>query len=131
MTVNLGPVFGTISGTPVNPQPDGFGYNPRCLRRDVNVHSAAVTKTNYTYDLITNPGNADIYWFENVMQGLFSIGEWGVHTGGHFTIGGDPGGVSEYLCGENCSSSGLTILTSAYRTSSHLPVTQLSIFIMV
>ncbi|KAI9641430.1 hypothetical protein NHQ30_010237 [Ciborinia camelliae] len=92
MTVHLGPVFGTISGTPVNPRADGFGYNPRCLRRDVNVHSAAVTQTNYTYDLITNPSNADIYWFQTVMQGLFSIGEWGVHTGGHFTIGGDPGG---------------------------------------
>ncbi|EMR89560.1 hypothetical protein ACHAPC_005106 [Botrytis cinerea] len=92
MTVHLGPVFGTISGTPVNPQADGFGYNPRCLRRDVNVHSAAVTKTNYTYDLITNPSNADIYWFQTVMQGLFSIGEWGVHTGGHYTVGGDPGG---------------------------------------
>lgn len=97
MTVHLGPVFGTISGTPVNPQADGFGYNPRCLRRDVNVHSAAVTKTNYTYDLITNPSNADIYWFQTVMQGLFSIGEWGVHTGGHYTVGGDPGGVSEFL----------------------------------
>ncbi|TEY44945.1 hypothetical protein BOTCAL_0340g00120 [Botryotinia calthae] len=92
MTVHLGPVFGTISGTPVNPQADGFGYNPRCLRRDVNDHSAAVTKTNYTYDLITKPSNADIYWLQTVMQGLFSIGEWGVHTGGHYTVGGDPGG---------------------------------------
>jgi hypothetical protein len=37
--------------------------------------------------------NADIYWFQTVMQGQFDVGLWGVHTGGHFTIGGDPGGV--------------------------------------
>jgi tyrosinase len=31
------------------------------------------------------------------MQGLFSLGQWGVHTGGHFTVGGDPGGVSDFF----------------------------------
>ncbi|KAJ8068053.1 hypothetical protein OCU04_003632 [Sclerotinia nivalis] len=128
MTVHLGTLFGTISGTPVNPQADGFGYNPRCLRRDVNVHSAAVTKTNYTHDLITNPSNADIYWFQTVMQGLFSIGEWGVHTGGHFTIGGDPGGVSGSLCRNKALSSEPKVLLNARRTFSPLQVTQLSFF---
>lgn len=92
MTVNLGPVFPSISEVPVNPQFDGLGYNPRCLRRDVNPHAAAVTATNYTYHLINDPANADIYWFQTVMQGQFDLGRWGVHTGGHFTIGGDPGG---------------------------------------
>ncbi|KAH9214621.1 hypothetical protein DL95DRAFT_435895 [Leptodontidium sp. 2 PMI_412] len=92
MSVNLGPVFPSISGVPPNPQFDGLGYNPRCLRRDINPHAAAVTATNYTYKLITEPLNADIYWFQTVMQGQFADGKWGVHTGGHFTIGGDPGG---------------------------------------
>jgi tyrosinase len=92
MTVNLGPVFPSISEVPVNPQFDGLGYNPRCLRRDVNPYSAAVTATNYTYSLITSPLNSDIYWFQTVMQGQVDVGAWGVHTGGHFTIGGDPGG---------------------------------------
>lgn len=100
MTVRLGPIQGTLPDVPANPQTDGLGYNPRCLRRDVNIHSAAVTKTNFTYDLITNPGYTDIYWFETAMQGIFSIGEWGVHTGGHFTIGGDPGGVSSPSLGK-------------------------------
>jgi len=52
-----------------------------------------VTATNYTYALITDPLHADIYWFQTVMQGQFPEGKWGVHTGGHYTIGGDPGGV--------------------------------------
>ncbi len=94
MSVNLGPMAATISGVPSNSRLDGYGYNPRCLRRDVNVNSAAVTTTNYTYDLITNNLHSDIYWFQTVLQGQFDIGKWGVHAGGHFTIGGDPGGVS-------------------------------------
>lgn len=93
MTVNVGPVFPSIAEVPANPQFDGLGYNPRCLRRDVNPYAATVTTTNYTYHLITDPQNADIYWFQTVMQGQFDLGKWGVHTGGHFTIGGDPGGV--------------------------------------
>ncbi|KAH7348468.1 hypothetical protein BKA65DRAFT_261082 [Rhexocercosporidium sp. MPI-PUGE-AT-0058] len=92
MSVNLGPLAASISDVPPNPQADGLGYNPRCLRRDVNPNSSAVTATNYTYSLITEPLHADIYWFQTVMQGQFPEGKWGVHAGGHFTIGGDPGG---------------------------------------
>jgi tyrosinase len=113
MTVNLGPVVPTIINVPPNPQPDGLGHNPRCLRRDVNRYSAAVTKTNYTYDLITNPANADIGSFQTVMQGQFDLGKWGVHAGGHFTIGGDPGGV--------CFS--LFLYPSIPTFSKHIPLT--------
>lgn len=81
----------TINNVPANPRSDGLGYNPRCLRRDVNKNAAAVTTANYTYDLITK--NNDIGSFQNVMQGQFQLGQWGVHTGGHYTIGGDPAGV--------------------------------------
>lgn|SRR3569833_1059735 len=91
MSVNLGPVAGVMPDVPNNTRSDGYGYNPRCLRRDVNKYSAAVTTVNYTLDLIEN--NSDIYWFETVMQGQPTQGKWGVHAGGHFTIGGDPGGV--------------------------------------
>ncbi|KAK4194155.1 hypothetical protein QBC40DRAFT_321258 [Triangularia verruculosa] len=89
MTVNLGPIA-PILQLPRNPRSDGLGYNPRCLRRDVNKNSAAVTTANYTYDLITK--NNDVYWFQTVMEGQFPQGKWGVHAGGHYTIGGDPGG---------------------------------------
>jgi tyrosinase len=89
MTVNVGPIAPTIQ-VPRNPRSDGLGYNPRCLRRDINKHAAAVTTANYTYDLITS--NSDVYWFQTVMEGQFAQGKWGVHAGGHYTISGDPAG---------------------------------------
>ena len=89
MTVHIGPLAPTFNVKP-NPRPDGLGYNPRCLRRDINKHSAAVTKANYTYDLITS--NHDIYWFQTVLEGQFPLGKWGVHAGGHYTVNGDPAG---------------------------------------
>jgi tyrosinase len=79
-----------LSDVPPNPQADGLGYNPRCLRRDINKNAAAATTTNQTYDLITK--NSNMYWFQTVMEGQFSDGKIGVHAGGHFTISGDPGG---------------------------------------
>lgn len=92
MTVSLGPIGGVLKDVPKNPQSDGYGANPRCLRRDVNKYSAAVTFANYTYALIT--GAKDVDTFQNNMLGMPEKNDWGVHTGGHYTIGGDPGGVS-------------------------------------
>ncbi|KAK0610588.1 hypothetical protein B0T17DRAFT_500427 [Bombardia bombarda] len=90
MTVNLGPIASALTGIKANPRSDGLGYNPRCLRRDINKNSAAVTTANYTLDLITK--NNNVYWFQTVMEGQFQQGKWGVHSGGHYTVGGDPGG---------------------------------------
>ncbi|ORX97795.1 hypothetical protein BCR34DRAFT_159763 [Clohesyomyces aquaticus] len=90
-TVNLGPVSPGISDVPANPGVFGMGYNPRCLRRDISkAASQGWTKDSDVSDLIKN--NPDPYWFETNMQGDFANGVLGVHTGGHFTIGGDPGG---------------------------------------
>ncbi|TPX18286.1 uncharacterized protein E0L32_002795 [Thyridium curvatum] len=72
MSVNLGP------GT-------SLGYNPRCLKRAISKQWAAQTTADHTISLITQ--SRDIVSFQDTMQ---SYG--GVHTGGHFTIGGDPGG---------------------------------------
>lgn len=36
MTVSLGPIGKNMPDVPDNPQMDGYGHNPRCLRRDVN-----------------------------------------------------------------------------------------------
>lgn len=92
MSVNLGPIRPSLQLPEIkgNPQVDGLGYNPRCLRRDINIHSAAVTTANHTYDLITQ--NKEIYWFQTVMEGQFDQGKYGVHSGGHYTVSGDPGG---------------------------------------
>ncbi|KAK0609443.1 hypothetical protein B0T14DRAFT_441792 [Immersiella caudata] len=92
MSVNLGPLAPSLKLPEIhkNPQADGFGHNPRCLRRDLNKHSAAVTTTNHTYDLITQ--NKDAHWFQTVMEGQFDQGKYGVHSGGHYTVSGDPAG---------------------------------------
>ncbi|KAL1877454.1 hypothetical protein Daus18300_002441 [Diaporthe australafricana] len=92
MSVNLGPIAAISSlKVPANPQSDGLGHNPRCLRRDVNKYSAAKTTANYTEALITT--NAKVGPFQDKMQGQgLGTNDWGVHIGGHYTIGGDPGG---------------------------------------
>ncbi|EKG19772.1 Tyrosinase [Macrophomina phaseolina MS6] len=90
-TVNLGPVSSTMPGINPNPQSDGLGYNPRCLRRDINQHiSSSWTKDNDTAWLIRE--HDDIGAFQRWMQGVLSSKFFGVHAGGHMTIGGDPGG---------------------------------------
>lgn len=91
MTVNLGPVAPTLAEPEVVSTGAGSAYNPRCLKRDVSewVSSQWTTDQNSTTLIEQNP---EIYWFQTVMQGDFANGVYGVHTGGHFTIGGDPGG---------------------------------------
>lgn len=90
-SVNLGPVSPVLSYAPANPSADGLGYNPRCLRRDISsiASSTSLTDKNST-DLINQ--NTDVGSFQNTMQGNFQAGLLGVHTAGHFLVGGDPGG---------------------------------------
>lgn len=90
-TVNLGPIVPTFDNTPANPQTDGLGYNPRCLRRDLGIYAASIASTDAnSTDLITQ--NTNVGDFQTVMQGDFPNGLLGVHTAGHYWVGGDPGG---------------------------------------
>lgn len=88
--VNLGPVAPVVEDPTPNPELTGLGYNPRCLRRDISKAGAASTTDFQVSSLIKNA--KDFYNFTTVLQGDFPAGFLGVHTGGHFTIGGDPGG---------------------------------------
>ncbi|KAF8851192.1 tyrosinase [Acephala macrosclerotiorum] len=91
MSVNLGPVAPTLAEPEVVSTGAGSAYNPRCLKRDVSVWVSSQWNTDAnSTDLIT--GYTDIGSFQTRMQGDFASGFYGVHTGGHFTIGGDPGG---------------------------------------
>ncbi|KAG9698850.1 tyrosinase central domain-containing protein, partial [Aureobasidium melanogenum] len=90
MTVNLGPVSPVFSDVPANPRPDGLGYNPRCLRRDIGAYAASIASTDANITAIRQ--NTYIGDFQTVMQGNFAAGLLGVHTAGHFWVGGDPGG---------------------------------------
>ncbi|KAL1608276.1 hypothetical protein SLS60_003215, partial [Paraconiothyrium brasiliense] len=90
MTVSLGPISKMMPDIPSNPQTDGYGHNPRCLRRDVNRYASAMLYANYTYNLITQANTIDL--FQQNMLGIPEKNDWGVHMSGHYTIGGDPGG---------------------------------------
>ena len=76
-------------GLPKNPRADGLGYNPRCLRRDISLQAANATSDYEVVSLIKN--YPDIASFQSVYQGEFAEGRMGVHTGGHYTMGGDAG----------------------------------------
>lgn len=88
MTVNLGPVSPALAGVVANG--DGLGYNPRCLRRDMSAYVAKTWgNTKEILELILSKNT--IGEFQNHMQGDFANGFVGVHSAGHYSIGGDPG----------------------------------------
>jgi len=92
MTVHLGPVSPLADPEPpANPRSDGFGDNPRCLRRDLgNYLTSNYATTAIIANLITQ--NTNIGNFQNTMQNAGVGGSMGVHGAAHFTIGADPGG---------------------------------------
>ncbi|PPJ50635.1 hypothetical protein CBER1_05750 [Cercospora berteroae] len=91
LTVNLGSLAPALSYIPVNPLPNGLGYNPRCLRRDLGAYAAETwLRDPNTTALIAN--NHQIGPFQSIFQGNFSEGFLGAHTASHFVVGGDPGG---------------------------------------
>jgi len=87
MTVRLGPVSPMANPAPPrNPRSDGFGSNPRCLRRDLGPYlTTRYTTTAIITALINNQKTVGA--FQDTMQS-----GTGVHGSAHFTIGSDPGG---------------------------------------
>ncbi|KAK3997033.1 putative tyrosinase [Cladorrhinum sp. PSN332] len=93
MTVNLGLLAPSLRADNIEADFTGgfFGHKPRCLRRDISQWvSSQWGRDADTLELLTN--YTTISDFQNRMQGDFGTGFFGVHTAGHFTIGGDPGG---------------------------------------
>ncbi|KAL4999945.1 hypothetical protein BDV10DRAFT_163623 [Aspergillus recurvatus] len=89
-TVNLGPLAPTLLVDGITVQNGtGLNYNPRCLRRDINVDAASWTTIDKVLDLFNRTTIAD---FQSRLQGDFPNGYLGVHSGGHYTISGDPAG---------------------------------------
>lgn len=84
----MGPLQNHLAGVKPNPQADGLGYNPRCLSRDISKQAAAETTDEKVAFLINN--STDIKSFQDLMQN-FVPGSVGIHSGGHYTIGGDAG----------------------------------------
>ncbi|KAH8887627.1 Di-copper centre-containing protein [Thozetella sp. PMI_491] len=92
MTVHLGPVSPAADPAPPrNPMSTGFGDNPRCLRRDMsNYLTSRYTRPQDIASLITQ--SKTIASFQDTMQNASPNGGMGVHSSGHYTIAGDPGG---------------------------------------
>ncbi|RYN81586.1 hypothetical protein AA0117_g2247 [Alternaria alternata] len=86
MMVNLGPVAAIDSPAPPrNPRSDGYGYNPRCIKRDIsNYLTQLYATTDKIVGLINN--SKTIASFQDTMQAAN-----GPHGAGHFTVAGDPG----------------------------------------
>jgi tyrosinase len=93
MTVNLGPLAPSVDTNlkvPKNPRSDGYGYNPRCLRRDVNNYFT--TRSSRPIDIANHiKSTSDIEVFETTLQ-KDTQSAFSLHTGGHYSIWGDPGG---------------------------------------
>ncbi|KAF2124904.1 Di-copper centre-containing protein [Dothidotthia symphoricarpi CBS 119687] len=90
MTVNLGPVALGIAGGAVVANGNGTTYNPRCLKRDLTDYTnQRFANASSIVNLILN--NDNVADFQLNMQGNPAIAEIGVHGGGHYSMGGDPG----------------------------------------
>lgn len=84
----MGPLQNHLAGVKPNPQSNGLGHNPRCLSRDISKQAAAETTDDRVAFFIKN--SSDIKSFQDLMQS-FIPGSVGIHSGGHYTIGGDAG----------------------------------------
>jgi tyrosinase len=90
---HLGPTILGAYGTTPTGLTDLFKYNPRCLKRDLNpwIMGKYNTYKNIT-EAVTN--YTTVATFQAVLQSdsryAFTIGNIGVHAGGHVGAGGDP-----------------------------------------
>lgn len=90
--VNGGPFAGMVTHLGPITQPDPTQDNPRCLKRDLCADSGRrfTTFRNSTDLILQSP---TIEFFRTTMEGdpSYVPHSLGVHGGGHFIIGGDPG----------------------------------------
>ncbi|KAI8937112.1 hypothetical protein NX059_006326 [Plenodomus lindquistii] len=90
MTVNLGPVSLGLPGGGAASNGDGLSYNPRCLKRDLTDYANKKwANASAVASLILQ--TKDIESFQLTMQGVPGTPDIGVHGGGHYSMGGDPG----------------------------------------
>ncbi|KAL1796617.1 hypothetical protein ACET3X_005157 [Alternaria dauci] len=86
--MHIGPISSLDTTVQPNPSPDGLGYNPRCISRDINTRSSSETTDAKVAELIT--ASANISAFQDTLQNPLP-GSLRVHLGGHQTIAGDAG----------------------------------------
>ena len=90
----VGPGSPVMNNVPKNPIAGGYGYNPQCMRRDVNSEVALGATAEKAYNLLTL--SKDINTFYNTLLtppvNRSDPYNWGIHNSGHYISGGDPGG---------------------------------------
>jgi tyrosinase len=78
-----------VAGVPLS-------YGPRCIRRDISVELSKKWATDdHAVDLLTNPlYQTGISDFQDRLQytGNDTVGWYGLHQYGHFSLAGDPSG---------------------------------------
>lgn len=90
MKVNLGPTSLDLTNGSTIANGDGRSYNPRCLKRDLTDYcNKKWANSTSIASLILK--NNDIWNFQMTMQGWPGTPDLGVHGGGHYSMGGDPG----------------------------------------
>jgi tyrosinase len=88
--VNMGPSFLSTPGGNVTGMSNPLDYNPRCFTRDLTT-SILQQFNNYTSIVHLILNNHNVWDFQTDLQGLPGTGLLGVHGGGHYAMGGDPG----------------------------------------
>jgi tyrosinase len=90
MSVNLGPAALDLPGGVVEARPNPLEYNPRCLKRDLSdaVNRRYANATSVLNNILQPKNVLD---FQMQMQGVPGTGDIGIHGGGHYSLGGDPG----------------------------------------
>ncbi|KAJ5105463.1 hypothetical protein NUU61_002810 [Penicillium alfredii] len=88
--VNMGPAALSLPGGNVSTSKNPLAYNPRCLKRSLTTELLQ-RYANYTSTVRLITENDNVWNFEMAMQGIPGSGSIGVHGGGHYSMGGDPG----------------------------------------
>lgn len=88
--VNLGPGSLSLPGNKTDSRENPLDYNPRCLKRDLTTEVIRMF-ANYSSVAHLISKNDHIWNFQTEMQGPQGSTSLGVHGGGHYAIGGDPG----------------------------------------
>ncbi|KAE8346534.1 hypothetical protein BDV24DRAFT_175520 [Aspergillus arachidicola] len=88
--LNLGPAALSLPGGNMTAAANPLTYNPRCLKRSLTTE---ILQRYNTFPKIVELilDNDDIWDFQMTMQGVPGSGSIGVHGGGHYSMGGDPG----------------------------------------
>ncbi|CAI6090424.1 hypothetical protein V2G26_006019 [Clonostachys chloroleuca] len=91
MSVNLGPISLDSPGGETITNPNGpLSYNPRCLKRDLSAEvNRRYSNASSILSNILKP--QDVADFQLQIQGKPGTGTIGIHGGGHYSLGGDPG----------------------------------------